>query len=265
MKNEPMSKSSLELQQLCEHGQDLLMCTDYLRAEALLVEAEGIATRLGDFDTLSRLYMPLQEARRQRRQRCGEGAVVLDRIAASPDEQPDAERIVSQYPHGQLLVAGWGSVAPAVRVRALQSQRQLYVETFLGAAYPTREGLAVLLVPLADIPLPAAHATANLSFDDFRGQVPKYVVALRASELPRGERKGTWQTYAHVMDLWERLHLPYLQAADAGVHPFRKIEGYRRTIEVDYACELAHQKLSAVAHEIARDKLRPMASDREAR
>jgi hypothetical protein len=33
----------------------------------------------------------------------------------------------------------------------------------------------------------------------------------------------------------------------------RKIDGYRRTIEVDYACELAHQRLSAVAARVARE------------
>src|SRR3954454_1391587 len=141
--------SHADLQRLCELGQELLMRMEYLRAEAALVEAERIATRLEDFDTLSRLYMPLQEARRQRRQRCGEGSVVLDLIATSPAEQPDAEQVVSQYPHGQLLVAGWGSIAPAARVREIQAERWLYVETFLGAAYQTRDGPAVVLVPLA--------------------------------------------------------------------------------------------------------------------
>ena len=191
--------------------------------------------------------------------------VVLDLIASGPQQQPDAEQIVSQYPHGQLLVAGWGNIDAAVRVRQMQVERQLYVETFLGATYPTRDGPAVVLVPLADIQLPRAEATSRLSIDEFRASLPAYCVVLRTTDLPRGPRKGTWKTYAEVMDLWERLHLPYLQAADAGADPFRKIEGYRRTIEVDYACELAHQKLSAVAHEIARDKLRPMATDREAR
>jgi hypothetical protein len=265
MNNERMSKSASDLQRLCEQGQDLLIGTEYLRAEAVLLEAERIATETGDFDTLSRLYLPLQEARRQRRQRCGEGMVVMDLIATSPNDQPDAEQVVAQHPHGELLVAGWGSIAPAVRVRQMQAQRQLYVESFLGATYPTRDGTVVLLAPLADVPLPNVDATEDLSFDEFRARLPMYCFAIEARHLPRGPRNGTWQTYAEVMDLWERLHLPYLQAADAGVDPFRKIEGYRRTIEVDYACELAHQKLSAVAHEIARRKLKPMATDREAR
>ena len=36
--------------------------------------------------------------------------------------------------------------------------------------------------------------------------------------------------------------------------PIQKIEGYRKTIAVDYACELAHQKLADVARTIAREQ-----------
>ena len=59
-----------------------------------------------------------------------------------------------------------------------------------------------------------------------------------------------------VMQLWERLHGPFLAAADMQVDPVRKIEGYRKTIRVDYACELAHQRTSLVARELARSKNR---------
>src|SRR5437773_3665545 len=122
--------SESDLQLLCARGQSELMRMDYLRAESTLVQAERIAIALEDSDTLARLYMPLQETRRQRRQRCGEGAVRLDLIASGPGEEPDPEEIIARYPQGQLLVAGWGSIAPAQRVRELQRQRALYVETF---------------------------------------------------------------------------------------------------------------------------------------
>jgi hypothetical protein len=71
-------------------------------------------------------------------------------------------------------------------------------------------------------------------------------------ELPRGPRRGTTDTYAEVMGIWERLHAPFLAAADAEIDPVSKMEGYRRTIRVDYACELAHQKLSDVARQLGR-------------
>jgi len=79
---------------------------------------------------------------------------------------------------------------------------------------------------------------------------------LGENELPKGSRKGTWQTYAEVMGMWERLHAPFLASADAEADPLRKIEAYRRVIRVDYACELAHQKLSQVAHDLAREQKR---------
>ena len=226
-----------ELHSLCERGQQLLMRTDYLAAERALVQADALATRLEDFDTLARLYMPLQEARRQRRQLAGEGIVRLDLVATSAsDISIDPEAIVSKYPRGQLLVAAWESIQPAIRVRELAWQRNLYLDTFLAATYRKADGTAIVRI----VPESSASDAMSITFD--------------LDQLPRGERAGSSQTYAATMELWERLHRPYLEAADAGVNPERKIEGYRRTIEVDYACELAHQKLSAVAQQISRQR-----------
>ena len=212
------------------------MQTQYLDAERALVEADQLATRLEDFDTLSRLYMPLQEARRQRRQIAGEGIVRLDLIATSPDVLFDPDEIVSRCPRGQLLVAAWESIKPALKIRELAHQRKLYLDTFLAAAYRTADGAIVMRV----LPEPRASEAMSITF--------------LIDELPRGERRGTWQTYAEVMAIWERLHRPYLDAADAGVELEQKIEGYRRAIEVDYACELAHQKLSACAASLSRER-----------
>ena len=72
------------------------------------------------------------------------------------------------------------------------------------------------------------------------------------ADLVRGQRKGTPQTFGEVMGLWERLHQPFLAAADAESDLVRQIEGYRLATRVDYAAELPHQKLSNVAHELAR-------------
>ena len=230
-----MSDDASDLQSLCELGQQLLMQTKYLDAERALVQADQLATRLEDFDTLARLYMPLQEARRQRRQLAGEGIVRLDLIATSPEARIDPEEIVSKYPRGQLLVAGWESIEPASIVRELARQRNLYLDTFLAAVYRRSDGALSVRI----FPEPRASEAMSIWFN--------------VDQLPRGERKGTWQTYAEVMAIWERLHRPYLEAADAGAELEQKIEGYRRTIEVDYACELAHQRLSAVASELSRD------------
>src|SRR6266542_6426436 len=109
--------TAAELQDLCQRGQEELMRMDYPAAERTLEQAEEIAWTGKDWDTLARLYMPLQEAHRQKRQRCGEGVVALDLWAQSPTDHIDVKHVVENFPHGQLLVAGWGSIQPALKIR----------------------------------------------------------------------------------------------------------------------------------------------------
>ncbi|HLL91201.1 MAG TPA: hypothetical protein VK324_18025, partial [Tepidisphaeraceae bacterium] len=219
---------------------------------AALAHAEALAWSAGDWDTLARLYMPLQEARRQRRQRCGEGVVRLDLIARHGQDL-DAERIVADHPHGQLLVAGWGSVGPAARVREVAATRGLYLETFLAAAYPVAgsDAVAVAVVPLADVRLPPPDPRP---IDALIRALPPHCVVLHERELPTGPRRGTTATFAGTMALWERLHAPFLAAADLQVDLVQRIAAYRTTIRVDEASELAHQKLSHAARELDRGR-----------
>ena len=238
-----------DLQARCELGQQQLMRTEYVQAERTLADAESLAWKEGDFETLSRLYMPLQEARRQRRQRCGEGEVVLDLWAESATDEIDGRRIVENFPHGQLLVAGWGTIEPALKVRRLAVEHELYVETFLGAVYAIGAGRVVVIVPNEDVALPEVRPK---SVDDLIRKIPPHSLVLGESELPTGSRQGSTETFAQVMAMWERLHGPFLAAADMQPDPLRKIEAYRQVIRVDYACELAHQKASGVARELAR-------------
>jgi hypothetical protein len=145
------------LQDLCERGSEQLIQTQYLEAEATLAAAEEQAWAARDWDTLARLYMPLQEARRQRRQRCGEGVVALDLIAHGAQDAVDGRRVAENYPHGQLLVAGWRTIEPAVRVRQLAAEHKLFVETFLGAVIPIGTKRVVVVVPVEDAVLPAGE------------------------------------------------------------------------------------------------------------
>jgi hypothetical protein len=244
-----------ELQALCEEGQQRLMRMEYLAAEAVLEQAEAAALAAEDFDTLGRLYFPLQEARRQRRQVCGEGAVRLDLWAGGPDDALDAEQIIADHPHGQLLVAGWASIEPAVRLRELARQKQLYVETFLGAAYPaTPDGAQriIAIVPTADVALPPANAAIGGAIESLIQRLPPFSVVLAEGELPRGAQAGSADTFALTMGFWERLHLPFLNAAAKVSDPRRRIEAFRQAIRVDYACEKAHQWLAETALGLAR-------------
>jgi len=241
----------MDLQAQCELGQEQLTRMEYRQAERTLAAAEAIAWRERDFDTLSRLYMPLQEARRQIRQRCGEGVVCLDLIAQGPDDHISADHVMRHYPHGQLLVGGWGTIAPAVELRNLAAENGLYLETFLAAVYPVGGARAVAIVALEDAKLPPPGET---TIDALLHQLPPNSILLHENELPEGSRRGSAETFAEVMGMWERLHAPYLAAADATADPVRRIEAYRQTIRVDYACELAHQKLSDTARQLKRQR-----------
>jgi hypothetical protein len=238
------SMSSATIQDLCAIGQQKLMEMQYLQAEDALMQAEQMALTASDFDALSRLYMPLQECRRQRRQRCGEGIVCLDLVSSGPDDRITGEHVIKHYSHGQLLVAGWGSIQPALEVRALQRKHELYIETFLAAAYPVGAGRAVAILPLEDVQIPEP---TERSIDELIRLLPPHTIVLSDAQLPSGSRKGDTKTFAEVMRMWEQLHAPYLAAAAMTAAPMHKIAAYRKTIQVDYACELAHQNLSDVA------------------
>lgn len=249
----PAESKSQDLQALCARGQELLLATDYLAAEATLLRAEALALGAGDFDTLGRLYLPLQEARRQRRQRCGEGVICLDLIAKGPDDRAvDAQAIAGQFTSGQLLVAGWESIAPAVALREIQFRQRIYLDTFLAAAYPLRQGVAIVIAPLAQTKMPGP-GQSFASIDDLVRGLPQGCLVLERTDLPSGQSRGP-EAYSHVMQLWERLYAPFLAAADAQVEPMQKIQAYRRTIDVDYACELAHQRLAETALLLARQR-----------
>nr|WP_206290499.1 hypothetical protein [Humisphaera borealis]QOV87592.1 hypothetical protein IPV69_14985 [Humisphaera borealis] len=246
-----------ELQNLCEAGSESLVQMRYLEAEAALSRAEEIAWNARDWDTLARLYMPLQETRRQRRQRCGEGMVKLDWISQESQDVIDADTVLQAQPAGQLLVAGWGTIEPALKLRSLAAERGLYVETFLAAVYPIVDSAiqpehaakVVLIVPTAQTPIPDATPRSP---DDLSKLLPPGALLMNADALPSGQRPGDTGTYAEVMALWERLHRPFLTAADAEPDPVRRMAAYRQVIEIDYACELAHQRLSDAAKQLNR-------------
>ena len=242
------------LQAACERGQEQLIATQYLAAATTLAGAEAAAWAAGDFDALGRLYMPLQEARRQARQRCGEGRVDLHRIATGAADVIDPAAEVDACPHGQLLVAGWGTAAPAAAVRRLAVERHLYVEAFLAAAFPAADaGRPLVAVVPTDGPLPPP---VPRSAADLLAALPHGSFLIDADSLPPVTARGTSATYAVVMSVWERLHAPFLAAAEAEPDPLRRMAAFRRTIDVDPAAELAHQHLSTTARDVARQLAR---------
>ena len=243
--------SLADIEEQCELGQHLLMEMQYLEAERVLADAESRAWDGHAWNVLSRLYLPLQETRRQRRQRCGEGTVCLDLAARDrPPTGSDSREIVDEISHGQLLVAGMGTIEPAVQIRALAAGRKLYLETFLAAVFPVANETCIVIVPRADASLPVATPR---TLDELRRELPENCLILPAGELPPGRKPGTTETYALTMALWERLHAPFLARAEKETDPLEKMRLFRETIEVDYGCEFAHQHLANVARQMRRE------------
>ena len=201
------------------------------------------------WDLLSRLYLPLQETRRQRRQRCGEGTIWLDLVARS-EENTLTERIDEDIETGQLLAAGWGSTEAAVQLRRMAEQQKQYLDVFLAAVYPVGNKRVIAVVPMADDPMPAARPR---SLDELRQALPRDCLIIPSDELPEGRRKGSTETYAYTMALWERLHAPFLARAERESDLLQKMRLFRETIVVDYGCEFAHQHLADAARQLRRE------------
>jgi hypothetical protein len=144
-----------QLQEQCELGQRELMATNYLAAEKILIEAER--DRASSKTNLKHSHAFTCPSRRPGASGVSAAAkepFCLDLVAQGPDDEISAERILDKYPFGQLLVAGWGTIQPALEIRRLQQERGLYVETFLAAAFPTTKGTIIVIVP-EDAPLPS--------------------------------------------------------------------------------------------------------------
>ena len=132
--------------------------------------------------------MPLQEARRQRRQRTSEGesVICLDLLAQGPSDLIEGEHVIENFPQGQLLVAGWGTLEPALQVRKLQGRFGLYIDVFLAAKYPLiGGGHAVVIVPHEHVVLPDLSPRR---LDEMPSMMPPHSIILREEDIPAGPR-----------------------------------------------------------------------------
>ena len=247
----PDAAQSQSIQSLCEQGQAALLTTDYLAAERYLVAAENLAWDAKDYDAITRLYMPLQEARRQRRQRCSDG-VFATISKRSINETIDPAAVAKENPLGQLIVAGFGTITPVTELRTIADQQQLYLDLPLAASYVVGGETVILFVPLPDVTLPDAEKIDSI--DALLRKAPPHSVIVPLDAIAPDRPLGDSGTFGYLMNLWETLHAPFLAMADGATDPHQKLALYRQTIRVDYACEFAHQRLSDTARLLSRRK-----------
>ena len=109
---------------IMERASEALLALDYPACERLCLEALAEALRTRNYERVARILLPLQEARRQRRQIAVEAGV---RVLAGP--RLDPERILADHPRGCLmLLAPPYSLDDERLVRDLARQRALMVE-----------------------------------------------------------------------------------------------------------------------------------------
>ncbi len=113
--------------------------------------------------------------------------------------------------------------------------------------------IVAIALPLGEMPVPLAGAVGSIG--DLSSRLPTGCIVIPEDELSKGSRREPLRPMEEPMAMWERLHTPFLAAADADKDLVARIEAYRMTIRVDYACELAHQRLSDVARDLARQSL----------
>ena len=123
------------IDQIMERASERLLAMDYLECERLCLEALAQARAARDFERLARILLPLQEARRQRRQiAMDSGVTVLGEPRLAPDE------IASRHGRGALLLLS----PPYERgdeqaIRSVARQRGLMVEVLLLDAQGLRQ------------------------------------------------------------------------------------------------------------------------------
>lgn len=113
-----------EADRIMTEASEALLATDYLRCEQRCMEALSLLRAAGDFERYARVLLPLQEARRQRRQIAAEAGVVV--LAGS---RRDLAEILQAHPRGCLLLV-YPPYTPSdgPRLRALALEQGHHVE-----------------------------------------------------------------------------------------------------------------------------------------
>lgn len=88
-----------EIDQLMTESAEALARRDYLACERLCLQALGIARKQSDYERLGRIMMPLQEARRQRRQIAADAGVAI-----YSGDRKDVSQIVSDHTEGCIML-----------------------------------------------------------------------------------------------------------------------------------------------------------------
>lgn len=195
MKTHPMPT----IDQIMECASRELAATHYLECERLCVEALTMAREAGDFDRYARILLPLQEARRQRRQIAADAGVV---VLAGHSRLTPAEILDAHRTGCLMMVAPPYQPDDARAVREEATRLGLYVEPLVVAGPSLRamfeqemerEGDAALAKIPANLPPERmvdelAHVLAHVGDHEIAHQ--RLAAAARAAAFGRANRSA---------------------------------------------------------------------------
>jgi hypothetical protein len=153
---------------LMESASERLAAMDYLGCEALCRQALELAAEARDYQSIAHILLPLQEARRQRRQLASDAGVFILTQLAAP------EAILRDHPRGCLLLIAppfTDEDATALRAAALAGKHHVEVllltpaqqrAAFLQAMEDRGDALLAALPPSDDPEAEVAHLLEHL-------------------------------------------------------------------------------------------------------
>lgn len=116
-----------EIDRIMDQASESLVANRYLECEQLCTAAVVKARAAGDFERLARIMLPLQEARRQRRQIAEDaGTIILNGLRREPDA------VLDEHPRGCLLLTDPPyAAADGDALREAARRRELFVEVLV--------------------------------------------------------------------------------------------------------------------------------------
>lgn len=123
-----MIDPAAEIDPIMEQASQALAETDYLTCERLCERALDLARQTNDFNRYARILLPLQEARRQRRQVASDAGVVV----FTGEQRDEIGIILKRQPTGCILLTDPPYTADdAAAVRAAARDNEQMVEVLL--------------------------------------------------------------------------------------------------------------------------------------
>lgn len=120
-----MSETAEQIDAIMEQAGEALVQMQYLRCEKRCTEALALARQAEDYDRYARILMPLQEARRQRRQAALDAGVVVLSVKDGP-----VEAVLDRHREGCVLLIDPPFTAgdeQALRAAALEREQMVEV------------------------------------------------------------------------------------------------------------------------------------------